>query len=52
MLDVLGDLLDALAYWPGPGNPPHRVFSPGFIVFCIIFTVLELAILHSAFGGR
>ncbi|MDH1007571.1 hypothetical protein N5J43_01560 [Pseudomonas nicosulfuronedens] len=52
LADILGELCSVLFNWPGPDNRPNRVFTPGFVVLCIILAMVELAVLHGIFGQQ
>ncbi|MEE1888508.1 hypothetical protein [Pseudomonas carassii] len=40
-----------IQHWPS-FEQPRRVFSRGFVMFCVLVAVLELIILNQLFGHR
>lgn len=48
-LSALNDLVDAL--WMGSNTSNRkRVFSPGFIAFCVAVATIELVVLNGLYG--
>ncbi|AHF67879.1 hypothetical protein PCH70_27260 [Pseudomonas cichorii JBC1] len=50
MLDFISDALNIFANWP-TYERPRRVFTRGFVIFCIVTAVAELLILNELFGS-
>lgn len=52
LLFLVGFATDSDAAWLGDGlSKPKRVFSPGFIAFCVLVAVFELIVLNHFYGA-
>lgn len=51
LLDFLSDLLGGLAGLQ-PYEKPRRVFTRGFVAFCVMVAVLELIVLNHLYGAQ
>ena len=51
LLEFLSDLLGGLANLQ-PYEKPRRVFTRGFVTFCVMVAVLELMTLNHFYGAR
>ncbi|SDZ62101.1 hypothetical protein [Pseudomonas sp. NFIX28] len=51
LLDFLSDLLSGLATIQ-PYEKPRRVFTRGFIAFCVMVAVIELIALNQLYGAH
>ncbi len=51
LLDVLSDLLGGLANLQ-PYEKPRRVFTRGFVAFCVMVAVIELIALNQFYAAR
>jgi len=49
-LEALSDLFDGLANLQ-PYEKPRRVFTRGFVAFCVMVAVLELIALNQYYGA-
>ncbi|NER61021.1 hypothetical protein G3435_15695 [Pseudomonas sp. MAFF212428] len=52
LLEIVFDLLAALGNYHSPNWKPRRVFTRGFVAFCVFVAVFELFALNMMFGGH
>lgn len=52
LLELVSDVLAALGNYQSPNWKPRRVFTRGFVGFCVFVAVFELFALYMMFGGR
>lgn len=49
LIEFFSDILSALGSYEAPGRP-RRVFTRGFVAFCVMVAVLELMTLSHFYG--
>jgi len=52
LLEVLSDTLGAIGSFQSSGIRPRRVFTRGFVAFCVLVAVFELMALNHCYGVR
>jgi len=52
LLEVLSDTLGAIGSFQSSGVRPRRVFTRGFVAFCVMVAVLELIALNQFYAAR